>query len=209
LGRKRIPGNETFVNNQLVAEHRGLPNEAFSQGGTVKRPRRIVAMAIPTHQKKGGVPMSLPFSAADPSGWHSIGRDLAHAARSLAKERGFTLACVISLGIGMVGLVALATFTRMITASARVIDTNGLIELLVLPLGPLRAKAGEWALEQWSYPDYQALQDTDIGMAMLLGVAAPRGDSGAPACEFQIDRVPACAPYTARPVGQEIPTAEL
>jgi len=97
---------------------------------------------------------------------HSISRDLAHAARSLAKDRGFTLVCVISLGIGMGGLVGLATFTRMITAPARVIDTNGLIELLVLPLGPLRAKAGEWALEQWSYPDYQALRDADIGMAI-------------------------------------------
>ncbi len=39
----------------------------------------------------------------------------------------------------------------LIAAPARVINTNGLAELLVLPLGPLRAKAGEWALEQWSY----------------------------------------------------------
>src|SRR5687768_5034951 len=96
----------------------------------------------------------------------SMSRDLSHAARSLAKDRGFTLVCVISLGIGMGGLVALATFTRMITAPARVIDTNGLVELLVLPLGPLREKAGEWAIEQWSYPDFQALRDADIGMAV-------------------------------------------
>ena len=93
-------------------------------------------------------------------------RDLAHAVRSLAKERAFTLVCVISLGIGMGAFVALVTFTRMITAPARGIDTNGLTELLVLPLGPLRAKAGEWALERWSYPDYQALRDADIGMAI-------------------------------------------
>lgn len=33
----------------------------------------------------------------------STGRDLAHAARSLAKARGFTLICIISLGIGMGG----------------------------------------------------------------------------------------------------------
>ena len=97
---------------------------------------------------------------------HSIGRDLAHAVRSLAKERAFTLVCVISLGIGMGAVVALATFTRMITSPARVIDTSGLTELLVLPLGPLRAKAGEWALERWSYPDYQALREADIGMAI-------------------------------------------
>ena len=96
----------------------------------------------------------------------SIGRDLAHAARSLAKDRAFTLVCVISLGIGMGAFVALATFTRAITAPARGINTNGLTELLVLPLGPLRAKAGEWALEQWSYPDYQALRDAETGMAI-------------------------------------------
>ncbi|MDQ3170463.1 MAG: ABC transporter permease [Acidobacteriota bacterium] len=93
-------------------------------------------------------------------------RDLVHAARSLAKDRGFTLVCVISLGIGMGGLVALATFTRMITAPARVIDTRGLVELLVVPDGPLRAKAGEWAIEPWSYPDYRALRDADAGMAV-------------------------------------------
>ena len=96
----------------------------------------------------------------------SISRDLVHAARSLAKARGFTLVCVISLGIGMGALVALATFTRMIAAPARGINTNGLVELLVLPLGPLRAKAGVWALEQWSYPDYRALRDTETGMAL-------------------------------------------
>ena len=109
----------------------------------------------------------------------SIGRDLAHALRSLAKERAFALVCVISLGIGMGALVALATFTRMITAPARVINTSGLVELLVLPLGPLRAKAGEWALEQWSYPDYQALRDADAGMA-ITGWTMESGQFGEP-----------------------------
>jgi len=95
----------------------------------------------------------------------AIRRDLAHAFRSLAKARAFTLVCVISLGIGMGALVALATFGRMITAPARLINTDGLAEVLVLPQGPLRAKAGVWALEQWSYPDYRALRDSDTGMA--------------------------------------------
>jgi len=48
---------------------------------------------------------------------HSIRRDLVHAARSLAKERAFTLVWVISLGIGMGAFVALATFGRAITAA--------------------------------------------------------------------------------------------
>ena len=73
----------------------------------------------------------------------SLGRDLAHATRSLLKDRGFTLVCVVSLGIGIGSLIALSTFTRAITAPARVINTDGLVELLVLPVGPLRAKAGE------------------------------------------------------------------
>ena len=93
-------------------------------------------------------------------------RDLVHAARALAKDRGFTLVCVISLGIGMGGLVALTTFTRLITAPARVIDPKGVVEVLVVPTGPLLAKAGQWALEQWSYPDYQTLREAEVGMSV-------------------------------------------
>ena len=101
-----------------------------------------------------------------PEAFRSISRDLVHAARSLAKDRGFTLVCVISLGIGMGALVALATFGRAITAPARGINTNGLTELLVLPEGPLRARAGVWALERWSYPDYRAVRDSETGMTV-------------------------------------------
>jgi predicted permease len=116
---------------------------------------------------------------------HSIRRDLLHAARSLAKDRGFTLICVISLGIGIGALVGLATFTRAITAPARGINTDGVVELLVLPIGPLRAKAGVWALSPWSYPDFQALRDADTGMAITgwsqdsaeVGVKTPDGEA--------------------------------
>jgi predicted permease len=66
----------------------------------------------------------------------------------------------------MGAIVALATFGRAITAPARGIDTDGLAELLVLPQGPLRLKAGVWATEQWSYPDFQTLRDADTGMAL-------------------------------------------
>ena len=44
-----------------------------------------------------------------PDGLRSIGRDLAHALRSLVKDRGFALICVISLGIGIGGMVGLLT----------------------------------------------------------------------------------------------------
>ena len=94
----------------------------------------------------------------------TIARDLAHALRSLLKDRGFTLICVTSLGIGIGAMVALTTFTRAIGAPAHGINTDGLAEVLVLPQGPLRLKAGVWALEQWSYPDFQALRDADTGL---------------------------------------------
>ena len=97
---------------------------------------------------------------------YSIRRDLAHAARSLAKDKVFALVCVVSLGIGMGGVVALATFSRAITAPAHRINADGVTELLVLPRGPLLARAGTWAIERWSYPDYQALRDGDVGMAV-------------------------------------------
>jgi predicted permease len=93
-------------------------------------------------------------------------RDLAHATRSLWRDRGFALVCVVSLGIGMSGFVALATFGRAIASPARGIDAAGLTEVLVLPQGPLRDKAGQWAIEEWSYPDLQALREADTGLAI-------------------------------------------
>jgi hypothetical protein len=67
-------------------------------------------------------------------------RDVIHAVRSLAKEKAFTLVCVLSLGIGMGAFVALVTFSRAITAPARGINTAGWTELLVLPQGRFAPK---------------------------------------------------------------------
>src|SRR5262245_14858591 len=108
---------------------------------------------------------------------NTLRRDLTHAARSLRKDRGFALVCVVSLGIGMGGFVALATFGRAIGAPARGIDTNSLVEVLVLPEGPLLAQAGDWAIEEWSYPDFQALRDADTGMA-VTGWSSGFGEIG-------------------------------
>ena len=96
----------------------------------------------------------------------ALRRDLFHAARSLRKEKAFTLVCVVSLGIGIGAMVALATFGRGVIAPARGINPQGLTEVLVVPEGPLLAKAGVWALEQWSYPDFQVLRDSDTGMSI-------------------------------------------
>ena len=109
----------------------------------------------------------------------SIRRDLVHAMRTLARERAFTLVCIISLGIGMGAVVALATFSRAITAPAHGINAAGLVEVLVLPMGPLRAQAGVWALERWSYPDYQVLRDADVGME-ITGWSLESSEFGEP-----------------------------
>ena len=38
--------------------------------------------------------------------FHGISRDLAYAGRSLTRARAFTFVCVVSLGIGMVPVIA-------------------------------------------------------------------------------------------------------
>jgi putative ABC transport system permease protein len=115
----------------------------------------------------------------------SFRRDLVHALRTLVKERAFTLICVVSLGIGMGAVVALATMGRALTAEARGINADGLVEVLVLPQGPLREKAGEWALERWSYPDYQALRDADVAMD-VTGWSLESSEFGEPTPEQKV-----------------------
>ncbi len=100
----------------------------------------------------------------------SVRRDLGHAFRSLKKDKAFSIVCVVSLGIGMGAIVALSIFGRFMTAPGPGVKADGLAEVLVLPQGPLREKAGEWALEQWSYPDYRALADGDTGMSIAAWV---------------------------------------
>ncbi len=109
----------------------------------------------------------------------AVSRDLAHAARSLLRARTFTFVCVISLGLGMGAFVGLITFMRAITAPARGIDTASLVELLVIPQGPLRTRAGVEAIEEWTYPDFEDLRHADTGMA-LTGWASGRSDIGEP-----------------------------
>jgi predicted permease len=100
--------------------------------------------------------------------------------------------CVISLGVGMGAFVALVTFIRAMTSPAREIDTAGLVELLVTPLGPLRARAGVAALEEWSYPDFQELRQADTGMT-LAGWSLGFTETGAPMPDA-FDREAASAP---------------
>jgi predicted permease len=73
---------------------------------------------------------------------------------------------VASLGIGMGTFVGLVTFARGMMAPVPGINADGLVELLVIPTGPLKAKAGDWAIEQWSYPDFADLREAETGMSL-------------------------------------------
>ena len=112
----------------------------------------------------------------------TIFRDLAHAARSLRKTRAFTFVCVVSLGIGMATVVAIPYFFRVLTTPPPAVNTDGLVEILMTPHGPLRVQALDWATEKWSYPDFVDLRDADTGIAMTgwtVGEAAvqPRNEA--------------------------------
>jgi predicted permease len=108
-------------------------------------------------------------AARPPSGrlvFGAFGRDLAHAVRSLAKARGFTLVSVLSLGVGMGAVMAIMLFLRAVTGTPPGVNANGLVELLVIPSGPLRAQAGDWAIDRWSYPDFETVRDADTGLSL-------------------------------------------
>src|SRR5437667_9375535 len=91
----------------------------------------------------------------------SIGNDLVHAARSVAKARAFTFVCVASLGIGMAPVIAIPYLSRILTITPLGVKTEGLVEILTTRVGS-RA-----ATDTWSYPDYADLRDANTGMALV------------------------------------------
>jgi predicted permease len=95
-----------------------------------------------------------------------VRRDVVHAARSLAKAPGFTFVSVASLSIGMAAVIAIPYFARLLFMAPAGVNTDGLVELLMTPSGPLRIQLGEAAVEGWSYPDYIDLRDADTNMAI-------------------------------------------
>ena len=94
----------------------------------------------------------------------SVGRDLRYAARALTKAQTFSIVCVVSLGLGLGVVFSISMFLRLLTATPPGINTEGLVEVVVTPLGPLRAKVGNWAIETWSYPDFEDLRGADTGI---------------------------------------------
>ena len=94
-------------------------------------------------------------------------RDLGLAVRSLAKARAFTFICVISLGIGLVPVIAIPYASRLSWAPPPGVTTDGLVELVTTANGPHPATA------QWSYPDFVDLRDSETGIAPIGWASAP------------------------------------
>src|SRR5262245_15201258 len=93
--------------------------------------------------------------------FNGIWRDLVHAGRALAKARGFTLVCVVSLGIGMAPVIAIPYFSRVLSTAPPGVNTEGLSEILTARVGPREAT------DAWSYPDFLDLRDANTGMALV------------------------------------------
>ena len=96
----------------------------------------------------------------------TLGPDLKHAARSLWKAKAFSFVGIVSLGIGMGTVLLIVVFLRVITGAPPMVNTNGLVELVITPQGELRTKVGEWAIDRWSYPDFSEVRDAQTGMAI-------------------------------------------
>jgi len=92
--------------------------------------------------------------------FQGIGRDLAHAGRSLAKARAFTFVCVVSLGVGLAPVIAIPYGARIFKTPPPGVNTEGLVELVTTRVGPRGAS------DAWSYPDFLDLRDATTGMAM-------------------------------------------
>lgn len=92
---------------------------------------------------------------------HGIWRDLAHAARSLAKARAFTLVCVVSLGIGMVPVIAIPYWARVLRMPPAGVTIDGLVELVTTPRG------AHGADQRWSYPDFETLRESNTEMSLI------------------------------------------
>jgi predicted permease len=98
---------------------------------------------------------------------NGIWRDLGHAGRSLAKARAFTFVCVVSLGIGMVPVIAVPYISRITRTPPPGVKTEGLVEVVTTPRGPRGAS------DAWSYPDFADLRAAAAGMSITGWTGGP------------------------------------
>jgi predicted permease len=99
--------------------------------------------------------------------FEGIWRDLVYAGRSLAKARAFTLVCVVSLGIGMVPVIAVPYVSRVTRMPPPGVKTEGLVEVITTPRGSRPAR------DAWSYPDFADLRAAATGMSITGWAGGP------------------------------------
>ncbi len=93
--------------------------------------------------------------------------DLAYAARSLRKAPAFTVVCIVSLGIGMVPVIAVPYVSRILKAPPPGVNTDGLVEVFTT------TQQSRPAMNSWSYPDLMDLQKANTGIAIFGWASAP------------------------------------
>jgi putative ABC transport system permease protein len=96
-----------------------------------------------------------------------IWSDLFHAARSLAQARSFTFVCVVSLGIGMVPVIAVPYVARIPLLPPPGVNTEGMVDITTKTVGPRNAR------NSWSYPDFEDLRRAETGITIFGWAAAP------------------------------------
>ncbi len=96
-----------------------------------------------------------------------IWSELVFAARSLAKAPAFTFVCIVSLGIGMVPVIAVPYLARIPRTPPPGVKTDGLVEIITT------ANGSRPATNSWSYPDFMDLRNSDTGIAIFGWATAP------------------------------------
>ena len=129
-------------------QQRGLPPDEA-------RRQAILQMGGPNalryqHREARGLPR-LDIALDELRGF---GRDVVHVGRSLAKAPGYTVVCVVSLGIGMATVIAIPYYSRMLMQPPKGVDATGLVELLMS------------STETWSYPDVRDLRAVETGVVL-------------------------------------------
>ncbi len=113
---------------------------------------------------------------------NGVWRDVTLAVRSLVRARAFTVVCVLSLGIGMIPVIAVPYGSRMFTMPPAWLDTNGFVEIVSEP------QPSRLPTRLWSYPDFVDMEGASTGV-QVTGWAS--GASRVALAELQGDRIAA------------------
>src|SRR5574339_1204210 len=97
--------------------------------------------------------------------------DLLHAVRTLTKARAFTAVSVMSLGLGMGVVILIMLVSRMLMGTPAGVDDDRLAELVMRPIGALRAQVGSAIIDAWSYPDYLDVREAASTRMSITGWA--------------------------------------